>query len=396
MERDSPASKHVQEMPSAEKGPYSPAGTRHGSRQRKPVDLLYVATGTTPGLQRSDRAFVTAARELGLEVVSVSSDFYLPWRVRRIVWRSMLTIDVFEAVSLAVATRRALRLYDPRAIVYATSHAAMFQFHRCRRPAAIRFDAPAQLSRTGPRFAFEHALERRRFRAARILLPLGAELDLTIGGYIPSGAAVVPLPMPIFSPFSTPTPSRAPWVVAYAASPEKKGLALIIQAWTKVDPRGHRLLVTGLDAAAARAYLATMGLDLPHDVACVGKLSPEHHRALTREAAVYLAAPRYEDYGIAQLEALADGALLVTTRSPGPYAALALAEQLDSTLVATRAEPAALSEALSTALSYSDDQRQSYQQRAAAMIVGHTAAELSRRLREVVFPALLGTAFHPD
>ena len=360
------------------------------------MDLLYVATGTTAGLQRSDSAFVTAVRELGLEVVSVSSDFNLPPRVRRIVWRSLLAIDVFESASLALATRRSLRVYDPLAIVYGTSHAALLQFHLCRRPTAIRFDTPAQLSRRGVLFGAEHVLERRRFRAARILLPVGTELDAAVAAYIRPFAATVPLPIPISTPSSTPTPSRSPSVVAYTANPEKKGLALIIQAWTRVDPRGHRLLITGLDRAAARAYLTTMGMDLPPGVECVGRVSPEQHRGLTQQASVYLAASRYEDYGIAQLEALADGALLVTTRSPGPYAALALAERLDPTLVATHVEPAPLADALSTALSYSDSQREAYQQRAAAMMAGHTAAELSRRLREFVLPALLGTASPPQ
>ena len=40
-----------------------------------------------------------------------------------------------------------------------------------------------------------------------------------------------------------------------------------------------------------------------------------------------MTAPRREDYGIAQLEALADGCVLVTTAAPGPYAALPLARR---------------------------------------------------------------------
>lgn len=338
---------------------------------------------------------MTAARELGLEVVSVSSSFNLPWRLRKVLWRSLLAIDAFEAVSLTRATRRALTEYDPRAIVYGTSHAALLQFHRRGRPTAIRFDTPAQLSRTGWRFAAEHVLERRRFKAARVLLPWGTELDTAVSAYIPRGTEAVPLPIPVSGPASAPTPSRSSSVVAYAANPEKKGLALIIQAWTKVDPPGHRILITGLDEAAARSYLATVGLDLPDNAACVGKVSADEHRALTRQAAIYLAASRYEDYGIAQLEALADGALLVTTHSAGPYAALALAQRLDRRLLAAAAEPDALARALTVALSYTDPERVAYQQRAAAMMAAHTRAELSRRVRELVLPALLGPTTTP-
>ena len=62
-------------------------------------------------------------------------------------------------------------------------------------------------------------------------------------------------------------------------------------------------------------------------------LAPGDYRALLRRARVFVAAPRREDYGIAQLEALADGCVLVTTAAPGPYAALPLARELDARLV---------------------------------------------------------------
>ena len=67
-------------------------------------------------------------------------------------------------------------------------------------------------------------------------------------------------------------------------------------------------------------------------------LSRADYRALLRRARVFVCAPRREDYGIAQLEALADGCMLVTTPSPGPYAALPLARELDSRLVGGIAE----------------------------------------------------------
>ena len=47
-----------------------------------------------------------------------------------------------------------------------------------------------------------------------------------------------------------------------------------------------------------------------------GMLPRAEYRALLRRARAFVCAPRREDYGIAQLEALADGCALVTT--PGP------------------------------------------------------------------------------
>ena len=71
-----------------------------------------------------------------------------------------------------------------------------------------------------------------------------------------------------------------------------------------------------------------------------GPLEPAAYRALLRRARVFVTAPRREDYGVAQLEALADGCLLVTTPAPGPYAALPLARALDARLVADDLAPA--------------------------------------------------------
>jgi glycosyltransferase involved in cell wall biosynthesis len=62
-------------------------------------------------------------------------------------------------------------------------------------------------------------------------------------------------------------------------------------------------------------------------------LGASEYRALLRRARVFVCAPRREDYGISQLEALADGCLLVTTPAPGPYAALEIARDLDPRLV---------------------------------------------------------------
>ncbi len=87
-------------------------------------------------------------------------------------------------------------------------------------------------------------------------------------------------------------------------------------------------------AGATPAELAHAGVALPAEgVHVTGPLPPEDYRALLRRARVFVCAPRREDYGLAQLEALADGCLLVTTPAPGPYAALPSARSLDPRLV---------------------------------------------------------------
>ena len=97
----------------------------------------------------------------------------------------------------------------------------------------------------------------------------------------------------------------------------------------------HARAARSCSSRASASELRGAGLDLAGEpaCACVGSLAREEFRALLRRARVFVCAPRREDYGIAQLEALADGCMLVTTPAPGPYAALPIARELDPRLV---------------------------------------------------------------
>jgi glycosyltransferase involved in cell wall biosynthesis len=113
-----------------------------------------------------------------------------------------------------------------------------------------------------------------------------------------------------------------------------------------------------------------------------GLLSRGDYRALLRRARVFLAAPRREDYGIAQLEALADGCVLVTTAAPGPYAALPLARALDPRLVGDEL-------AIRLAL---DDPAPGYTARAATALAPYAPAAVDRVVAEELLPRLRALA----
>jgi glycosyltransferase involved in cell wall biosynthesis len=110
-------------------------------------------------------------------------------------------------------------------------------------------------------------------------------------------------------------------------------------------------------------------------------IAPAEYRALLRRARVFVAAPRYEEYGIAQLEALADGCRLVTTAAQGGYAALPLARALDPRLVGDD-----LARALRTAL---DDPAPGYAERARAALAPWAPAAVDELVRERLLPALV-------
>ncbi len=186
--------------------------------------------------------------------------------------------------------------------------------------------------------------------------------------------------------------------VTYGANPTKKGLDRVLAAWRAVRRPGEELLVMGVDAdGLRRAGLASLASTFassrwPIDpmnaegpaavgVRATGMLPYEEYRALLRRARVFVCAPRREDYGIAQLEALADGCELVTTPAPGPYAALPIARELDGRLVGDD-----LPSALRTAL---EDPSPSYSARALDALAPFRREAVDRVVAERLLPRLL-------
>lgn len=362
---------------------------RREAQARLPVDILYVTSGTTAGLRQADEAMRAALARCGVGVVTVTTSFAAPERVRSRIYRSLLTIDLYESFAVRRSTARALARYRPRAIVYATSHAALFRPGTAAGlPTAIRFDTPARLSRVGRRYRWEHLLEQRRFRAAAALLPWGLEVSEAMRRALPASAPVIPLPVPVQR--RTPATEREPIAVAYAGSARKKGLEIIVGAWQQAPTGGRRLIITGIDPEEGRRYLAGHGLNEPENAEWPGLISPDEFRSLTTRAELYLSASTYENYGLAQLEALADGALLVAAPSPGPFPALELARELAPALVAEERSADSLGRALRSALELSADARRRYRERAAARVEHHTEAALDERLAADVLPRLLG------
>ena len=175
--------------------------------------------------------------------------------------------------------------------------------------------------------------------------------------------------------------------ITYGAHPEKKGLDRVLAAWAAARREGEELVVAGLDERsgrrfAAEAEMAASGRGAPlAGVRFAGALPRDEYRALLRRARVFVTAPRREDHGIAQLEALADGCVLVTTPSPGPYAALPIARELDPRLVTGD-----LATALRTAL---DDPAPGYVERAAEALRPYAHAEVDRVVADRLLPRLL-------
>jgi glycosyltransferase involved in cell wall biosynthesis len=347
------------------------------------IDLLLVSPGTTAGWRRGDAELVSVLEELGVRVATCTSDYRLSRHFRR----TVLSTDLAEASAMRHAVKRAQRHHRPRAIIYSSSQAAMLQPSARLEPAALRFDVPAAVNRRGFGSTLLHALERRVVRRMRLLLPWGLESGPEVVELAPAIPAV-PLPTSIEVPVRN-RPDRDPVALSYAGNPEKKGLDIIAGAWSQAAPSGWRLVVTGIDATVGQRFLRERGVQMPRAVEWAGNLDPVLYIELLERATVFLSASRYEDYGLAQLEALAQGALLVTCPSDGRYEALGVQRELDPRLIAADCSADALSKALSVALTLSTEERLSLQKRARMHLQPYSREELKRRLADKVLPVLL-------
>jgi glycosyltransferase involved in cell wall biosynthesis len=332
-------------------------------------DIALVSLGTTPGLRRSDEAFAQLVRSAGASCEIVPVRIGAAGRLRR----HIAVTDMVEAL----AARRSVRGIDARAIVFSTVTAAFLQ--RPRVPYGVRFDAPAALNRPGAGGAWQRAVERGALGRASVLMPLTE----AAAGAAPDGAAeVVRVPIPVDE--VEPAPERDIDAVAYAGYPRKRRPDLVCEAWTRARPGGGgRLVIGGADRNKGLRWLERRGVPEPDGVEWAGELPRPEWLRLVARARAFVNASDWEDYGVAQFEALAAGTPLVTLPSPGPSEALKLARGLAPELVTDT-----LADGLAAALSMDDAARASYRARALELLVPYREESIRAVVAERVLPAL--------
>jgi len=177
--------------------------------------------------------------------------------------------------------------------------------------------------------------------------------------------------------------------VAYVPDPKAKGLDVLCAAWRLAHVEGARLAVFGIEPERARRHLERTGVPEPGTVEWRGMAPGDEFRAAMRAAQVFAASARWEDFGQAQLEALADGALPATVPSGGAYEALALARELEPSLAAETLDPAALAEALRNAFALPPERADRSRRAAAMKLAAYSPQALASRVASDVIPALL-------
>jgi glycosyltransferase involved in cell wall biosynthesis len=318
------------------------------------IDILVVSVAGTLGWRAGARELAAAFERTGASTVHVEAD--PPREIRTFMLTDLAQASAARKVALVAAAA-----HRPEAIVYCSTTAALLW----DRPGAVWLDATAAANRPGRHGFWQRPLERRRLaRAPFVLTWSPAALDGFDG---PHGEqVVVPVPVEPSGPSDGPRDLDA---LAYVADPAKRRLELLLESWRRARRAGETLVVAGIDRADEAG------------VRFLGRVAPDDYRSLLRRARAFVSAPRREEYGIAALEALADGAQLVTTPADGAYPALALARTLDPRLVGEDLVPA-----IRAAL---DSPLDGYAMRAAQLLAPYRRAAVSATLSERVLPILL-------
>jgi glycosyltransferase involved in cell wall biosynthesis len=295
------------------------------------ADVLIVSLGSTEGLRRADEELAGSLRRAGANV-----------RVSRPPPPSERPTLMLTDLAWARAARHAAvealagaQSDGSPAIIYSSITAALLW----PKPGAIRFDALSAANRPGRHGLWQRPLERRRLGEATMLLPWSEGALREVPLAMAAGSASLVVAVPVEPSGTSPVAGqdvRDLAAITYAANPLKKGLDRVLEAWRRMGREGllgagDELLIAGTTAAElSRAAIAIGGEDRAR---LLEPISSAEYRALVRRSRLFLTAPRREDYGISQLEALAEGCMLVSTPSPGPYAALPIARGLDRRLI---------------------------------------------------------------
>jgi len=329
--------------------------------ERSP-DIVIVSVTSTTGwgnaVRRLAASFTAAGARVGIAETGPVTEV-----------RTFMATDFVQALAARRTAAAALAVHRPRALVYCSITAALLW----PAPGAIWLDAIAAENRPGRHGAWQRRVELRRIAAAPLVMTMATDSLAPIPPRDRPPTVVVPVAIDRSGAVETES-ARDIDVLAYTGDPVKRRLEFILASWRSARRDGERMVVTGIDRDAA-------GVDPEDGVRFVGRLAPSEFRALLRRARVFVTAPRREDFGITALEALADGAMLVTTPAPGPYPALALARALDPRLV---------SDDIASALRHAlDDPLRDYAERADELVRQFGIARVSATLRDRVLPRLL-------
>lgn len=128
---------------------------------------------------------------------------------------------------------------------------------------------------------------------------------------VPNGVQLPPALTP-----KLPAPPDSPRTVLFLARINpKKGLPLLVEAWSKARPKGWKVEIAGPDEAGHRNEVEQLiqRAGLAHEICFIGPVEDEAKQEAFARAELFILPSYSENFGMAVAEALAHGVPVITT-----------------------------------------------------------------------------------
>jgi glycosyltransferase involved in cell wall biosynthesis len=133
----------------------------------------------------------------------------------------------------------------------------------------------------------------------------------------------------------------------------RKGLDILVKAWSMIH-ENKKLVVAGVNKDDATLYLKKKKVKIPDNVEFAGMLMREEYLSILAKSSFFVSASRFEEFGIALLEALSYGKPVAATPTIGPSEFL---REIDKNLISASFSPVDLANTIKYIEEHTGDEK---------------------------------------
>jgi glycosyltransferase involved in cell wall biosynthesis len=163
----------------------------------------------------------------------------------------------------------------------------------------------------------------------------------------------------------------------------RKGLDILVKAWSMIH-ENKKLVVTGVNKEDAVLYLKKKSIKIPDNIELAGMLRREEYLSMLAKSSFFISASRFEDFGIAVLEALSYGKPVAATPTIGPSEFL---RGIDKNLISPSFSPVDLANTIKYIEEHIGDQKM--KQDIEKYVDNYNYSNIKERLKKNVLDVLL-------
>lgn len=163
----------------------------------------------------------------------------------------------------------------------------------------------------------------------------------------------------------------------------RKGLDILVKAWS-MHHKNKKLVVTGVNKEEAALYLKRKSIKIPHNIEFAGVMTRAGYLSKLARSGFYISPARFEEFGIAVLEALSYGKPVAATPTIGPSEFL---REIDKNLISPSFSPVELANTIKYIEEHVGEQR--IQEDIEKYVDDYNYSNIKERLKKNVLDVLL-------